>query len=198
MGLSTPGLRTTMRKGWFWGHFDDTLGSFGVTLGTVWLWGSLWDHCGVTLGIWKSVFKKHSFSQTDFNDFIQLWCQLGATLGALWDHFWHTRVTLGYFGANSGAHWNHFGHLRATLGHHEVTLSHFRGFFGGTFDTWGRLWDDFGLFGGDFGITWGSLWVILGWLWDHFGIILHTHGSLCGHFGYMRFTLESLWSIFKK
>ena len=39
-----------------------TKGDFGVTLmglwghprvtfGTVWLWGPLWDHCGVTLGI---------------------------------------------------------------------------------------------------------------------------------------------------
>ena len=82
---------------------------------------SLWDDFGVTLG-WISG-------------------SVGVALGSYWGHFvvsWgrfgHSRVTLEHLGANSGAHWRHFGHLSPTLDHHEVTLSHFRGLFGGTFD----------------------------------------------------------------
>ena len=87
-----------------WHHFEVTLGHFGVTLGSFWsdfevtfgLWrwcwfslASLCNHCGVTLGIQRSafekhsfpphilmviqrsVFKKHSFPLTYFNDFIK-------------------------------------------------------------------------------------------------------------------------------
>ena len=79
-------------------------------------------------------FSKTIIFLIDFNDFMQLYGQLGRILWALGGHFWHTRVTLEHFGANSGAHWKHFGHLKAALGHHEVTLNHFRGLFGGTFD----------------------------------------------------------------
>ena len=52
-----------------WANFEATLGLLLVSEGG---FGSLWDHCGVTLGIRRSVFEKHSFSQIDLNDFIQL------------------------------------------------------------------------------------------------------------------------------
>ena len=109
--------------GSFWDHFAHSW----VTLRSFWVYEVYFE---VTL----VHSQKTIIFPTDFNDCIQLWCQLGTTLGALGGHFWHTRVTLGYFGANSGAYWGHFGHLRVTLGHHEVTLSHFRGHFGSSFD----------------------------------------------------------------
>ena len=115
----------------------------------------------------------------DFNDFMQLWCQLGATLGALGVHFWHTRVTLGHFGANSGAHWSHFGHLRTTLGNHEVTLVHF-GITLGVLLT----------YEGDFGMTLGHFGMTLGSLGGHFGVTLR---SLWCHFAHLGITSKSLW-----
>ena len=105
----------------------------------------------VTSESFWSIFKKALIFRTDVNDFIQLWCQLGATLRALWDHFWHTRVTLGHFGVNLGVHWSHFGQLGPTSGHHEVTLSH----FGVTLGALLTYEGDFGMTSGHFGVTLG-------------------------------------------
>ena len=87
----------------------------------------------------------------DLNVFMQLWGHFGATLGALWGHFWHTRVTLGHFGVNLGVHWSHFGQLGPTSGHHEVTLSH----FGVTLGALLTYEGDFGMTSGHFGVTLG-------------------------------------------
>ena len=65
----------------FWVDFGIALGSFWGHIGVIfgiwkWLWitlGPLWDNCVVTLGISRSVVKKHSYSPHTFNGFIKLW-----------------------------------------------------------------------------------------------------------------------------
>ena len=102
------------------GHFGSILASLWVTLGT------LGGHFGVTLGVFRIIlddfgvnlksfwvhegymgsilacFQKTFIFPFDFNDFINLRCQLGTTLGSLCStlgSFWGTLVSL----------WAHFG-----------------------------------------------------------------------------------------
>ena len=61
---------------------------FGITLGRLWVY----EHdFGVTL----VRFRKTLIFPTDFNDFMQLWDQLGVILGSLWAHFKYMSVALG-------------------------------------------------------------------------------------------------------
>ena len=96
-------------------HFGSTLGSLWVTLGT------LGGHFGVTLGVFRIIlddfgvnlkpfwvheahmgsilacFQKTLIFPIDFNDFINLWCQLGTALGSFCStlgSFWGTLVSL--------------------------------------------------------------------------------------------------------
>ena len=102
------------------GHFGSILGSLWVTLRT------LGGHFGVTLGVFRIIlddfgvnlksfwvhegymgsilacFQKTLIFPIDFNDFINLRCQLGTTLGSFCStlgSFWGTLVSL----------WAHFG-----------------------------------------------------------------------------------------
>ena len=111
-------------------HFGSTLGSLWVTLGT------LGGHFGVTLGVFRIIlddfgvnlkpfwvhegymgsilacFQQALIFPIDFNDFINLRCQLGttlgslcSTLGSLWCYLWHLRMTLAYLVRLSVAFW---------------------------------------------------------------------------------------------
>ena len=80
------------------GHFGVTLGSLGGHFGSFWgdfaitlrTHGSLCGHFGymrLTLESLWSIFKKHSFSQLDFNDFIYSSYHFGIDLGSFGGHF---------------------------------------------------------------------------------------------------------------
>ena len=73
------------------GHFGVTLGVFGIILGDFGVsLNSLWVHEGYFANI-LARFQKTLIFPIDFNDFMELRCQLGVTFG-------HLGVTLGYFG----------------------------------------------------------------------------------------------------
>ena len=77
------------------GRFWSTLDDFGATLKSLCVHE---DYIGSIL----ARFQKTLIFPIDFNDFMELGCQLGAILGSLWG-------TLGSF-------WVHFGQSRPKLG----------------------------------------------------------------------------------
>ena len=88
-------------SGSLWGHFGITLrllwdhfAHFGITLGAL---GIYERYFGITL----VRFPETLIFPHDFDDFVYLWGDLGATLGSLW-------ITWRYF---VESFWNHFGIL---------------------------------------------------------------------------------------
>ena len=85
--------------------------------------------------------------------------------GLLWDHFSHTRATLGSL---CGRSWHLMVASRALCGH-----------FGITYGIWGYFWEHFG-------VTLGPIWGHFGYQWVTSGHVRMTLESFWNHFGYMK------------
>ena len=72
--------------------------------------GPLWVDEGY-FGVILVRFQKTLIFPIGFNDFMQLYGQLGSTLGALGGHFGITLGALGWLGVTCGSLWDHFGHM---------------------------------------------------------------------------------------
>ena len=112
-------------------------------------------------------------------------------MGALGGHFEITLGTLGWLGVTCGSLWDHLGHMmRIRAGLRGLKIEK-------VLPTAARSKFLKGQYGHETARESLQLCEPDRFL-GHFGITLHRLGLLWDHFGSMRVTMESFWSIFKK